>query len=494
MSNIYIQEPPTHGKVLLETTAGDIDIELWSREAPKACRNFIQLCMEGYYNGTIFHRVVKGFIAQGGDPTGTGKGGSSIWGKPFKDEFHSRLRFMRRGLVAMANAGRDDNGSQFFFTLGPTPELQSKHTLFGKVAGNTIYNMLKLESGDIDEDEKPAYPYKIIKAKILMNPFDDIVPRESIHQAPKSKKKEKEAGTKNYKLLSFGEEAEEEEEEISEVNKKFSGKSKSSHDLTNDPKLSSQVAVETSRHKKRRHTSGSSSSEERESPEAEAERKARVSSVQEKLKSKTESKKSKQDPPKLEEDDTPYYLGKDQEIAKKKKLEELKKEYKELKTSMKKAEESKKIVEKEEESKPDPAADNNLIQEFLENQKKYKIKTAKAKTKGTDREEMTMALLKKFQQKLEHVKEVQETSGPSKPAEPIEPETKDNDDPTEEDDTWLTKSLDYEGDELIVAKDANLKTADWYALDDPRNPVVQRRRNEAKRAANKGQPGRRDLI
>jgi len=73
-----------HLKVLLETTVGDIDIELWSREAPKACRNFVQLCMEGYYNGTVFHRVVKNFIVQGGDPTGTGTGGSSVWGKPFK--------------------------------------------------------------------------------------------------------------------------------------------------------------------------------------------------------------------------------------------------------------------------------------------------------------------------------------------------------------------------------------------------------------------------
>lgn len=71
-------------KVLLKTTVGDIDIELWTREAPKACRNFIQLCMENYYNGTIFHRVVKDFIVQGGDPTGTGHGGESVYGHPFK--------------------------------------------------------------------------------------------------------------------------------------------------------------------------------------------------------------------------------------------------------------------------------------------------------------------------------------------------------------------------------------------------------------------------
>ncbi|VDP19466.1 unnamed protein product [Soboliphyme baturini] len=133
MSSIYITEPPTSGKVLLKTTVGDIEIELWSKECPKAARNFIQLCLEGYYDNTIFHRVVPGFIVQGGDPSGTGLGGSSIYGEPFKDEFHSRLKFIRRGLVAMANGGPNDNGSQFFFTLEKAPELQDKHTVFGKV-------------------------------------------------------------------------------------------------------------------------------------------------------------------------------------------------------------------------------------------------------------------------------------------------------------------------------------------------------------------------
>ena len=70
--------------MILKTTVGEIEIELWSKECPKTCRNFVQLCMEGYYNGTIFHRVVKDFIAQGGDPTGTGQGGESIYGEPFK--------------------------------------------------------------------------------------------------------------------------------------------------------------------------------------------------------------------------------------------------------------------------------------------------------------------------------------------------------------------------------------------------------------------------
>ncbi|CAG0887616.1 unnamed protein product, partial [Cyprideis torosa] len=217
MSNIYIQEPPTSGKVLLVTSVGDIDVELWCKECPKTCRNFIQLCMEGYYDNTVFHRLVKGFIVQGGDPQGTGEGGESIYGKTFKDEFHSRLRFNRRGLVGMANAGPDDNGSQFFFTLGPTPELQNKNSLFGKVVGNTLYNMLKLEETAVGKNERPKILHRILSTEVLNNP--------------------------NFKLLSFGDEAEEEESFL-EQKDQTRGKAKSIHDLVkNDPKLSSVPAV-----------------------------------------------------------------------------------------------------------------------------------------------------------------------------------------------------------------------------------------------------------
>jgi len=246
MSNIYIQEPPTNGKVLLITTFGEIDIELWSKEAPKACRNFIQLCLEGYYDGTIFHRIVKGFCIQGGDPTGTGTGGESIYGQPFKDEFHQRLRFVRRGLVAMANAGPNDNQSQFFFTLGATVELNGKHTIFGKVAGDTIYNMLKMEDCEVDRDDRPLFPSKIKRTEVLHNPFDDIVPRqkkEEMKPKPEDQKKKKVKGTKNFSLLSFGEEAEEDESDVASVAKTL--KMKSSHDVLKDPKLSSHPVVET---------------------------------------------------------------------------------------------------------------------------------------------------------------------------------------------------------------------------------------------------------
>lgn len=232
--------------------------------------------MEGYYNDTIFHRVIKGFIAQGGDPNGDGTGGESIYGEPFKDEFHSRLRFARRGLVASANGGgKDDNASQFFFTLGEAMELQNKHTIFGKVTGDTIFNMLKLEDGVIDPNtERPLYPYKIIKTEVLLNPFDDIVPRQLIGRekdgSEKSKKKKKEKGVKwverrhlfisgifhwfygvfrfcrNFGLLSFGAEAEEDEEQTDIFVQKNAGKAKSTHDILDDPKLSKQTAASLS--------------------------------------------------------------------------------------------------------------------------------------------------------------------------------------------------------------------------------------------------------
>src|SRR3989338_2850672 len=106
--------------VVLETNHGIIEIRLMPEIAPKACENFEKLAKKGYYNGVIFHRVIKGFMIQGGDPTGTGHGGQSIWGKPFADEFMPGITFGRAGLVAMANAGPNTNGSQFFITTAET--------------------------------------------------------------------------------------------------------------------------------------------------------------------------------------------------------------------------------------------------------------------------------------------------------------------------------------------------------------------------------------
>ena len=213
MSSLYNLEPQPTAQVLLETTSGDILLELFAKQTPLTSRNFIQLCLDGYYTGTIFHRLVSGFIIQGGDPTGTGEGGEAIYeGGLFEDEFHSRLKFNRRGLLGMANSGRkNDNGSQFFLTLGATPELEGVNTMFGRVVGDTIYNLMKMGEAEVVEGkgERPLYPTKITGTEILVNPFEDMVKRESkgkvgvgLEGKKVDKKKEKKKGGKI--LLSFG--------------------------------------------------------------------------------------------------------------------------------------------------------------------------------------------------------------------------------------------------------------------------------------------------
>jgi len=178
MSSVYVTEPPTRGKVLLRTSCGDVDIELWSKEAPKACRNFVQLCLDGYYNDCIFHRIIKGLFAQTGDPTGTGHGGESIYGSFFPDELHSRLKFSHRGQVACANLNvPNSNTSQFFVTFDKCPWLDKRHTIFGKVTGNTIFNVLRLGEVDVDKDDRPHEPPRVLSAEVLENPFEDMVAR-----------------------------------------------------------------------------------------------------------------------------------------------------------------------------------------------------------------------------------------------------------------------------------------------------------------------------
>ncbi|CAH8561282.1 unnamed protein product [Schistosoma turkestanicum] len=121
------------GSAILHTTLGDIHIRLCPRECPRTVENFVGHSRAGYYNGHIFHRVIKGFMIQTGCPLGTGTGGESLWGGEFEDEFHPSLRHDRPYTVSMANAGPNTNGSQFFITVAPTPWLDNKHTVFGRV-------------------------------------------------------------------------------------------------------------------------------------------------------------------------------------------------------------------------------------------------------------------------------------------------------------------------------------------------------------------------
>ena len=151
--------------VLLETNQGTIEVELFSEKAPKTCENFTGLIKKGYYNGIIFHRVIKDFMIQGGDPTGTGMGGESIWGKSFEDEFDDALSFDTKGLLAMANAGPNTNGSQFFITTAKTEWLNNRHTIFGKVVSG--YDVVeKIENTTVGSQDKPIEEQKIISASI----------------------------------------------------------------------------------------------------------------------------------------------------------------------------------------------------------------------------------------------------------------------------------------------------------------------------------------
>jgi peptidylprolyl isomerase len=152
-----------HPIVVFETNLGNFEITLNPDAAPKTCENFLGLVAKGYYNGIIFHRVIKNFMIQGGDPTGTGAGGESIWGKSFGDEFKPALKFDKPGVLAMANRGPNTNGSQFFITTAATPWLHMRHTIFGEVT--TGYDIVKkIEATPTAPGDRPVEPVKIKKA------------------------------------------------------------------------------------------------------------------------------------------------------------------------------------------------------------------------------------------------------------------------------------------------------------------------------------------
>jgi peptidylprolyl isomerase len=151
--------------VCLETNQGTIEIKIKPSVAPKTCENFLTLVQKHYYDGIIFHRVIKDFMLQTGDPTGTGRGGQSCWGKPFEDEVKADTAFDKPGIVAMANSGPNTNGSQFFITTAKTPWLNMRHTIFGEVVSG--YDIIKkIENIKTGSGDKPEDEQKIIKAYI----------------------------------------------------------------------------------------------------------------------------------------------------------------------------------------------------------------------------------------------------------------------------------------------------------------------------------------
>jgi len=154
--------------VILETTQGKIELVLFADIAPLAVENFATHVKNGYYNGIAFHRIIKNFMIQGGDPTESGRGGESIWGKDFKDEYKNKT-FNKPGILAMANAGPHTNGSQFFITTAKTPWLNGRHTIFGEATTESMLTIKKLNSvatlGSSGAD-RPIERQEIIKAYI----------------------------------------------------------------------------------------------------------------------------------------------------------------------------------------------------------------------------------------------------------------------------------------------------------------------------------------
>ncbi|KAJ5758905.1 hypothetical protein N7520_006061 [Penicillium odoratum] len=247
MSTQYATEPTPTASATLNTTVGPIHIALFANQVPLTCKNFLQHCKDNYYAGTIFHRVAPGFVIQGGDPTGTGSGGTSIYEYPefeydpeardpnervvLRDELHSRLRFNRRGLVGMAKSEDGTYGSQFFITLDNTErELNGQCTMFGRLEGDSIFNVLKIaEAERVEGTEKPVYPVKVISCEVgELGPMEGkLKDRKTVSTstgdkpAVKKKKKNPKAGKV---LLSFGDDVGEEEMPMRPAKPKFNTK------------------------------------------------------------------------------------------------------------------------------------------------------------------------------------------------------------------------------------------------------------------------------
>ncbi len=168
MLSINVSAQENNPRVILETTQGNIELILFPTIAPLTVENFTTHVKNGYYNGIAFHRIIKDFMIQGGDPTETGRGGQSIWKRNFKDEFKNKT-FNKAGILAMANRGRNTNGSQFFITTAKTPWLNGRHTIFGEVTPSSMDVIKKLNNiktlGRSGAD-RPQERQEIIKAYI----------------------------------------------------------------------------------------------------------------------------------------------------------------------------------------------------------------------------------------------------------------------------------------------------------------------------------------
>ena len=180
------------GYVCLVTNFGRLNIELFCDQVPRVCENFLKHCANKYYKDTLFHRSIKNFMLQGGDPTGTGTGGESIWGKPFEDEFKPNLSHSGRGILSMANSGPCTNKSQFFITFRSCPHLDNKHSVFGKVVGG-LDVLNRIEAVETDKKDRPKTSIKIEDCLVFVDPYaevDEQIKNERMSATKKEEKKE----------------------------------------------------------------------------------------------------------------------------------------------------------------------------------------------------------------------------------------------------------------------------------------------------------------
>ncbi|KAF8249579.1 hypothetical protein K440DRAFT_201985 [Wilcoxina mikolae CBS 423.85] len=178
------------GYARISTNLGNLNVELHTDFAPKAVYNFVKLAQKGYFKGVKFHRNIRNFMIQGGDPTGTGRGGTSYWGKNFSDEFESPLLHDARGILSMANKGKNTNSSQFFILYRPAKHLDRKHTIFGKVVGG-LDVLDKMEATPTGDGDVPLEDIVIREVVVFVDPFDEFLKKRREAEEEEMREKEK---------------------------------------------------------------------------------------------------------------------------------------------------------------------------------------------------------------------------------------------------------------------------------------------------------------
>lgn len=474
MSNINSLEPQAFGCIVFKTTFGELELELFTKQCPKATKYFVQLCLDGYYDGTVFNRVEKDFIAIGGK-LGTDDedddAANRIVSEKFPDEFHSRLKFSRRGLLATANTEKDRNGPEFFFTLGPAPELQNKHTIFGRLKGNSVYCLVDLNECPVDKDLAPLSEKKILEVIVVENPYPDIVARPDIVEELKNyREKPEKRDDVEYKLepkfdlktakkLSFYPESDDEDEDNDSDGDAVSASDKL------DPSIVAKEEEEDKSNDRSEQTSSSVETKEIVNEESDG-----VEKREEPLLSKEEARERRL----REIREQIRTIKKQFEIQSATKIRT-------LSDRRKSKEQDSSIIS---DSKSNSSKQSNVDDPDLAEVQEFRLATKK----GRHRERETLELMENFKKKLKDTKA--SLKQPDSPVcnRTVSPSSALHgsvaaDDQAElaealelvDSDAWLRHRFDAPSDGTArLANSVDQKHDDWYSMDDPRSPVINR--------------------